>query len=157
MPYKLDLLNEAMPFSFETMLFAYTKRLWADYSSLYGARDTIGFSIIADAGRASNVRRVYGRTFPPVFDVHLYEDPNRVVTATKRELDRLRLGHVPWIIGETFYNAPAFIDATRGAAAASGVRLSYFTQWPISEAKRCADVDAVPLEFPRTLAKPPAR
>ena len=53
--YRLDLCNEAVPAPNQTLLLAYTQRLWTDYTHVHGKEDTLGFSIIADPARITSI------------------------------------------------------------------------------------------------------
>lgn len=55
--YRLDLCNEAIPASNQPTLLAYARRLWTDYTHVYGKDDTLGFSVVsARTGSAGSPR-----------------------------------------------------------------------------------------------------
>jgi hypothetical protein len=153
LPYRIDLLNEGMPMSSEPVLREYAKRLWADYTREFGKADTVGFSMtVWIADRATQLPAVYGDNPPDVFDVHLYGDSwngdeyKQFVDADQKMTS---LGYrQPWIIGETYFDDGWAAADIRHAIGATGRQVLYVTQWPLTRARRCADVDvAAPIHF----------
>ena len=148
-PYRIDLLNEGMPMSTEPVLRSYAHRLWADYTAAFGSADTVGFSMtVWIADRATQLAAVYGSNPPDVFDVHLYGDSwngdeySQFVDADKKMTS---LGyHQQWIIGETYFDDGAAADGIRRAIADTGRAVRYLTQWPLTRAQHCSDVDQAP-------------
>ena len=153
--YYIDLLNEGAPFPFQAQLLAYAKRLWNDYTTTFGAADTVGFSIIAEAGRINALAEIYINFKPALFDVHVYKNPDKAIIATKEALDRVNLGGVPWIVGETFYNDDEVLGSIRRAAVKGHVKIEYILQWPVTKGAACTDVSVVPLRAPASLVAPP--
>lgn len=149
LPYRIDLLNEGLPMPDEPVLRSYAQRLWADYTAAFGTPDTVGFSMtVSVADRATQLSAVYGPNPPSVFDVHLYGDnwngdEYAQFVAADRRMTRLGY-HQPWIIGETFFDDAAAADGIRRAIATTGRPVLYLTEWPLTRAKRCPDVDQAP-------------
>ncbi|MEA2471024.1 MAG: hypothetical protein QOE38_2023, partial [Thermoleophilaceae bacterium] len=98
LPYRLDLANEAIPGPHQPLLLRYSRELWAKYTRAYGRKDTVGFSVIGDAGHVARMREVYRRTLPPVFDMHFYGDEHHLFLIADSTAKRLRLAQ-PWIVG----------------------------------------------------------
>ncbi|GAA3440326.1 hypothetical protein [Kutzneria kofuensis] len=148
-PYRIDLLNEGMPMSNETVLRSYAQRLWSDYTGQFGSDDTVGFSMtVWIADRATQLPAVYGDNPPDLFDVHLYGDSwngdeySQFVDADKKMTE---LGyHQQWIIGETYFDDGTAADGIRRAIADTGRSVRYLTQWPLTRAQKCSDVDQAP-------------
>jgi hypothetical protein len=123
----------------------YSRTLWRDYRREFGRDDTVGFSVIGDRAHVSQIPSVYGTTPPRVFDIHFYGG-----TAGMNEFELFRAADTlmarfglrqPWIIGEAFYDDASAARQLRSAIAASSRPLYYLTQWPLTRASQCADVD----------------
>ncbi|MBB2911710.1 hypothetical protein FHS43_002983 [Streptosporangium becharense] len=149
LPYRIDLLNEGAPATGQDLLRRYATRLWADYTGAYGTADTVGFSLsVWVADRVSRLPAVYGGNPPPVFDVHLYGDDwngeeYRQFLDAHAAMERLGY-HQPWIIGEAYHNDPVAAAGIRRAITETRREVRYLTQWPLSRARRCTDVDIAP-------------
>ena len=149
LPYTLDLLNEGAPAAGQDVLSRYDTRLWTDYTAAYGSADTVGFSLaVWIAGRVAQLPAVYGGNPPPLFDVHLYGDDwngdeHRQFVDADAAMTRLGY-HQPWIIGEAYDNDPAAADGIRRAIADTGRTVRYLTQWPLTRARHCQDIDTAP-------------
>jgi hypothetical protein len=150
LPYLIDLTNEAIPEPAsranpsQDLLLAYSRRLWANYTSAFGRDDTVGFSVIGDSAHVSRMREVYGDTPPPIFDIHLYGSPAadeyglfRAADATMGRLDLTQ----PWIIGEAFYDDAVAAGRLRAAIADTSRPVEYLTEWPLTRGSLCQDVD----------------
>jgi hypothetical protein len=153
-PYHLDLLNEGIPPPGYEALLQYSQMLWNDYVAKFGKQDTLGFSIIADAAHVSQVSAVYGASqygdhgVPPVFDVHIYDDPAGSFEAAFNGLESQGYGGIDWIIGEAFYNDAAEADALRQQIDITGQKVLYLTQWPLTADRSCSpDVNVAPPMF----------
>lgn len=155
LPYILDLLNEALPYPFQTQLLRLTKRLWADYTAEFGAEDTLGFSNTGDAGRLATMRDVYGGLIPKLIDVHLYDEAGPRLKAMAAALRAQGLAHLPWIIGETYYADSVQLEGLRSAAREANVRLLYVLQWPNRRGSKCPVTDSVPIDQAPSLVRPP--
>ncbi|HLY46551.1 MAG TPA: hypothetical protein VKQ73_13295 [Stellaceae bacterium] len=155
--YRLDLFNEGIPARNQPMLLLrYVQRLWADYVGAFGVADTVGFSIIPliAQDRFAQIPAVYQGRLPPVFDLHIYDRPEATVLNAHRRLAQLGLGGVPWIIGETFYNDRDEATALASAIAATGQRVLFVMQWPLTSQRRCRGIDvAFPARFDEYIAK----
>lgn len=154
--YRLDLFNEGIPARNQPMLLRYAQRLWADYAGTFGVADTVGFSIITEIvpDRFAQIPAVYQGRLPPVFDLHIYDQPEAKVLNAHRRLAQLGLGDVPWIIGETFYNDRNEAASLASAIAATGQRVLYVLQWPLTSERRCRGIDvAFPARFDEYIAK----
>jgi hypothetical protein len=153
--YHLDLLNEGIPPLSYTALIEYDQKLWNAYVAKYSRNDTLGFSIIADAAHVDQVSLVYGASsygnhgVPPLFDVHIYDDPADSFETAFSLLMSQGYGSVPWIIGETFYNDAAEAEALRAEIRSTGQNVLYLTQWPVTAGRNCSpDVNVpAPVEF----------
>lgn len=148
-PYRIDLLNEGMPMSDQPALRAYTQRLWADYTAAFGSADTVGFSMtVWIADRVTQMSAVYGSNPPSVFELHLYGDSwngDEYQQFVEADQKMTALGyHQPWIIGETYFDDGTAADGIRRAIADTGRTVQYLTQWPLTRAQKCADVDQAP-------------
>jgi hypothetical protein len=146
-PYRLDLLNEGVPGPRNPRLLYYVTRLWNDYVGLYGAADTVGFSIIAtpQAERFSQLTTIYKAALPSAFDLHVYKYPELSLKAAHAKLQSEGLGNIPWIIGETFYNDKTQAEAISRTLRDMGRRIEFLTQWPLSSREQCMGVD---IKFP---------
>ncbi|SEP53289.1 hypothetical protein [Amycolatopsis saalfeldensis] len=160
-PYLLDLLNEGMPMTGQTVPIDYAHRLWADYTAAHGKADTVGFSMtVWIADRARQIPAVYGGNVPTVFDIHLYGDVaggngdeySQFVDARKELAGN---GYNQgWIIGEGYYNDSEAADGIARAIHDTGQVVFYLTQWPLTRGHTCSDVDvAPPVAFDGYLAK----
>jgi hypothetical protein len=148
-PYRIDLLNEGMPMSDESVLRSYAQRLWSDYTAAFGRDDTVGFSMtVWIADRATQLAAVYGSNPPDVFDVHLYGDDwngDEYKQFVDADQQMTSLGyHQQWIVGETYFDDGAAADGIRRAIADTGRQVRYLTQWPLTRQRKCADVDQAP-------------
>lgn len=149
-PYYIDLSNEGIPGPEATALLRYSQQLWNDYVSSYGSRDTIGFSIIADAARVSQVSAVYEASAygnhgsPQRFDLHIYDQPSASFMTAFKGLASQGYGGVPWVIGETYYNDEGEAESIRQAMSSTGKAILYLMQWPLTSARSCPEVDVAP-------------
>lgn len=150
-PYQLDLLNEGMPLSGDSMLLQYTHRLWGDYTAAYGKGDTVGFSMtVWIAGRAQQIPDVYGGDVPNVFDVHLYGDnwtgdEYKQFVEAHNELASHGY-HQGWIIGEAYYDDATAADGIARAIRDTGQVVFYLAQWQLTRQDGCHDktIDVAP-------------
>jgi hypothetical protein len=152
LPYRIDLSNEAIPPSGQPLIMRYARTLWRDYVKAFGRQDTVGFSVIGDPDHVGHLRDVYGSTPPYTFDIHLYggtaglseyEQFSRADTAMRRAGLRQ-----PWIIGEAFYDDPTAAAELSSAIGGSTRTVYYLTQWPLTRAGACPDVDVgAPVAF----------
>ncbi|WP_158891990.1 hypothetical protein [Amycolatopsis anabasis] len=142
-PYRIDLMNEGAPAPNQPALRDYAKRLWTDYTHTHGKADTVGFSVIGDPARIGQLPAVYGDNQPYVFDLHFYEAEYAAFVAAHDAMNQLGY-HQGWILGEAYYNdAVAAVDLRR-ASNATGRQVHYLTQWPLTRARTCPDVDVAP-------------
>ena len=142
-PYKIDLMNEGLPTPAQTALRDYDKRLWIDYNHVFGKADTVGFSIIGDPLRIGQLDAVYGGNQPYLFDLHFYDNEYNAFVAAHTKM--ASMGYTQgWILGEGYYNDTAAASDFRRASADTGRQVYYLTQWPLSRARTCADVDVAP-------------
>ncbi|WP_329848369.1 hypothetical protein [Stenotrophomonas hibiscicola] len=143
--FLVDLMNEGSPPSSAPYLWReYTKKMWANFTYIFGRAETIGFSIPTNsADRIAFLPELYGPLPPYVLDFHLYGNEKNQLKAIDASLNA-----ISWpqgiIIGESYYN-----DATSASdisSAASGMsRAIYFAlQWPMTRTSTCADVDVAP-------------
>jgi hypothetical protein len=113
-----------------------TRMLWNDYVPVYGSDDTLGFSIIADAGHVGQVSTVYGPSAfgsngsPKLFDVLIYDETGNQFATAFNSLSAQGYAGVPWIIGEAYYNDAAEATAPRQQANSTGQKVLYLTEWP---------------------------
>lgn len=149
-PYHIDLSNEGIPPPWNTALLQYSQELWNDYASNFGNSDTIGFSISANVYQVGQVGTVYGPSpfgyhgSPQLFDVHIYDETGTNFTIAFNGLKAQGYQGVPWIVGEAFYNDEAEATSLRQAAISSGQTIQYLTEWPLTPAQNCTDVDVAP-------------
>jgi hypothetical protein len=152
-PYRIDLANEASPNPRQPIVLEYCQRLWNQYAAAYGTTDTVGFSIIPDAGRLQVLPAIYGDSAfgnhgaPPVLDLHFYKDPKaRFKTAVSILRDA---GYrQPWILGESYFNDSGEAKALRKAIHATHQNVLFLLQWPLASGSACHDVNlAPPLDF----------
>jgi hypothetical protein len=152
-PYRIDLLNEGIPTASEPVLLRYSHTLWAAYTRAFGATDSVGFSMTVPlTDRVPQLPAVYGSHPPAVFDVHLYgsfwhgDEYQQFLDA---DAAMTRLGyHQPWVIGETWFNDPDAATAIDRAIARTDRPVRYLTQWPLTRAATCPDVDVpAPVAF----------
>ena len=142
-PYHIDLQNEGIPPLGYDALLQYDQMLWNDYVPVYGSDDTLGFSIIADAGHVGQVSAVYGSsTFgsngsPKLFDVHIYDETGNEFATAFNSLSAQGYAGVPWIIGEAYYNDAAEAAALRQQANSTGQKVLYLTEWPETSDQAC--------------------
>jgi hypothetical protein len=150
-PYHLDLLNEGIPPQAFAALLQYDQMLWNDYVAKFGSKDTLGFSIIADAAYVGQVSTVYGPSAygnaasPQVFDVHIYDETGNSFATVFNSLTSQGYKGVPWIIGEAFYNDATEAAAQRAEITSTGQQVLYLTQWPVTSSESCStDVNVAP-------------
>lgn len=150
--YRIDLHNEAIPAPSQPVLLEYGRRLWQTYISAFGRDDTVGFSVIGDErDRIARIPEVYGDKPPYLFDMHFYDrgEGNEYVNfVTAHDLLK-SLGYSQgWIIGEAYYNDPTAAGHLSAALRDTGRTVFYLTQWPLTRARTCTDVDvSAPTEF----------
>jgi hypothetical protein len=132
----------------------YDQWLWGNYNLVFGNSQTVGFSFVPGAGGYAqyNLAAVYGSVFPPVFDLHFYDDAyDNYVSAW--QLLSSRGQTEGWVIGETYYNDPTNSSDLWNAEQAMGNTVFWLAQWPLDRAKTCSQVDvAPPLAFSNYLA-----
>jgi hypothetical protein len=150
-PYHLDLLNEGIPPLSYPLLLQYDQMLWNDYVAKFGSKDTLGFSIIADAAHVGQVSSVYGPSAygnqgsPQLFDIHIYDETANSFAMAFTSLSSQGYQGVPWIIGEAYYNDAAEAAAQRAEITSTGQQVLYLTQWPLSSNLSCSvDVNLAP-------------
>ncbi len=135
-PYHIDLLNEGIPnkaWPFYSMLLEYTQRMWALYVAAYGTADTVGFSMVPQSGginTATELPNVYGAVWPPVIDLHFYDDAYNAFLATN-QITKQQSQRPAWILGEGYYNDSQEAVDLQQAIALTGQPVRYLTQWPI--------------------------
>jgi hypothetical protein len=136
---KYDLSNEMMVANFP-YITQYTSWLWGQYTLKYGNSDTVGFSASCDNNCVANLSmmpQVYGTTFPPVFELHIYGnclDPNQL-NAHDAYLNGWNYlqqhGETQgWIIGETCYNDLNTSEQLYAAHETAGNVVFFLQQWP---------------------------
>lgn len=149
-PYHIDLSNEGIPPIGDPAFLQYSQQLWNDYVSTFGSSDTIGFSLIADDAHVSQVSVVYGPSAygdsgaPQLFDVHIYDESETSFMTAFNGLSAQGYNGVPWIIGEAYYNDATEAVSLRQAVNSTGQTVQYLTEWPLTSAQNCADVDVAP-------------
>jgi len=149
-PYHIDLTNEGIPPPWKTGWLQYSQQLWNDYVSRFGSSDTIGFSVSANVYQVSQVSVVYGASpfgnhgSPKLFDIHIYDDTGTNFLIAFNGLEAQGYQGVPWIIGEAYYNDEGEAVSLRKAASSTGQTVRYLTEWPLTSAQNCRDVDVAP-------------
>lgn len=142
--YHIDLSTEAIPNPSQTALMEYSQNLWSAYVAKYGNSDTVGFSIIPEADRLSEVSVVYGQNpVPPVFDLHFYDNAGANFANAFTALNAAGFSGKPWILGEAYYN-DAEASQLRQQINATGQPVNFLLQWPLTSAVTCQDVDVAP-------------
>jgi hypothetical protein len=143
--YHIDLLNEGIPPPSLTPMLEYSQILWAAYIAQYGTSDTVGFSIIPDASHLAEVSAVYGQNpAPPVFDLHFYDNADANFAAAFSALNAAGFKGKPWILGEAYYNDATEAPQLRQQIDATGQPVYFLTQWPLTSAMTCQQVDVAP-------------
>lgn len=152
--YHLDLLNEGIPTPSQTVLLEYSQNLWTSYTATFGSSDTVGFSIIPDADRLSEVSEVYGQNpLPPAFDLHFYDNAGMSFASAFTALNGAGFSGKPWILGEAYYNDATEASQLRQQIDATGQPVYFLTQWPLTSAMSCSNVDvAPPVDFSNYLS-----
>lgn len=147
--YYIDLWNEGSPGPRQPIILEYCQRLWNQYASAYGTRDTLGFSIIPGPDRLQLVSTVYGNSPfgnhgpPREMDLHFYKDAAERFTAAHATLHAAGY-HQPWILGESYYNDSAEAQALRQAIRATHRKVLFLLQWPLDADAACRDVSLSP-------------
>ncbi|HEX5754669.1 MAG TPA: hypothetical protein VFZ09_51270 [Archangium sp.] len=140
--YRMDLLNEGTPTPTQSVLLQYTRRLWSNYTSVFGKNDTLGFSIIgSEPGRISQIPQVYGGNLPYLFSLHFYENASQHFVNAHNQMNQLGLSQ-GWIIGEALYNDGTSASQLRSAINATGRTVFYLAQWPVRLPATCASPSA---------------
>ena len=104
----------------------------------FGGRQFIGVT----GGRftTSDLEAVYGKHPPKVHGITLYNGPHSAA------LDRLlAFADRPIIVDESYFNSAETAQSLRRGTFAVGKPVLFVTQWPLSEAKACKNVDTLPL------------
>ncbi|HVX42616.1 MAG TPA: hypothetical protein VHC49_01960, partial [Mycobacteriales bacterium] len=155
-PYTIDLYDEGIPENDpnnpgQVNALNYSKRLWADYTKAFGKADTTGFSIIGgDPLRFASLSEVYQGNPPDTMNLHFY---GNTPTFKNSEHDQFVTAHQdmhaagfdqPWIIGETFYNDPTSAQGIRQAMAETGQPVRWVSDWQLTRANKCDQVDVAP-------------
>ena len=144
-PYLIDLSNEAIPDVRQPIVLRYARTLWTDYTRAFGRADTVGFSVIGDPAHVNEIRAVYGDKPPYVFDIHFYGGTSGLNEYQQfRSANQLMLSRrlrQPWILGEVFYDDAGAAELLSRAIAGSSRAVWWLTQWPLTRASACADVD----------------
>jgi hypothetical protein len=152
--YKIDLMNEGIPNyaannrawkQAQQGWLTYVQWLWNNYRSVFGISRTVGYSVAAGGGGYAeyNLADVYGWTFPPVFDIHIYDDPVGTYLSVWDTL-QARGQTQGWIIGETYYNNSSSASGLMDAKIAAGNTTFWLAQWPLTSTRACSDVDVAP-------------
>lgn len=130
--------------------------LWRQYSSAYGAADTVGFSFLTSFGSArARVRHmpyVYEGVYPDTFafDFYGHDAGGSFFSEAELFLNMENLmgdyGHdgSSWIITETFHNDPLAAAGLGSAIAATGQEVLYLTEWPLDRGASCDAVSVPP-------------
>ena len=147
--YHIDLSNEGIPTATQPALLQYSQNLWALYVQQFGTADTVGFSIIPDSSRLSQVSAVYGQNgVPSTFDLHFYDNAGTSFASAVATLNAAGFQGTGWILGEAYYNDPAEASQLRQQIDATAQPVYYLTQWPLTSQRLCSDVDITPpLDF----------
>jgi len=157
--YRIDLANESSPSPRQPILLEYCQRLWNQYASAYGTRDTVGFSIVPDPDRLQFISTVYGDSpfgnhgVPRVFDLHFYKDVAERFGSAGKVLHAAGYRQ-PWILGESYYNDSTEARGLRQAIRATHRKVLFLLQWPLTADAACRDVSlAPPFDFSNYMAE----
>lgn len=113
---------------------AYTRRLWSDYTYVFGKDDTYGFSFALAPGRVARAIANYDATGarPLAYAFDVYDNLTELLSAAHDELSRAGEADKPITIQETFYNDAIANGEIRRAAESLGFTLRTLMQWPMA-------------------------
>jgi hypothetical protein len=150
MPYKIDLLNEAVRTSSEFSanregrnLKYFVSALWPKYRTAFGTADTVGFSVALDHGNQNVRDRLDGMKtalggvaqLPALLSFHIYGDnvvsARDLLASAASWLSDNGIAQKDVIIGEAWYNHAESAASFRDAINATGIDVKYLLQWPI--------------------------
>lgn len=110
----------------------FIKRLWSDYVSAFGTRDTLGFSFAWEAGRFETQRAWLEETglLPETWAFDVYIDVQGKLDQIYAEMGSLR--NQPIHILETYYNDPGVAqEIANGIDAHPLMHIESLVQWPL--------------------------
>lgn len=124
----------------------YLNRLWADYTHVFGASDTVGFSAIADANCIAAAFDIYKSVHPARYAFTAYGNyPERDVKESMeiiyRNMPASERGK-PVMLMETYQNDPTTASQIANFLAEhQDFNLFAITQWPTTRDPACAGCD----------------
>ncbi len=112
----------------------YTKKLWQNYITVFGNKQTYGFSIANGTNRLanliSNLRST--RQLPAEYAVDVYRETDKALNIIAKELTDANELHKPVILQECFYNNSNTFDTVMANVIKNNIRLRFIMQWPVT-------------------------
>ena len=113
---------------------AYVKRIWQDFTFVYGTSFTYGASFAAAPGRLTKAIAIYDETGarPPAYAFDMYTGANTLMDAVAAELAAAGDSAKPIFIQECYYNDDQENAELRSKAIEHGLTLHTIMQWPLA-------------------------
>jgi len=138
MTLRIDLWNEGVPrIGVNPQWTEYCRRLWADYTSVFGQTDTLGISMVEDPDRVDAFPLIYGNNLPYLFDIHFGANAQSRFVAMDTKMRSVGITASGWIIGEALYNDSQEAQELANAISATGRTVFHLTQWPLARNSTC--------------------
>jgi hypothetical protein len=119
----------------------YTKKLWSDYTSVYGVNDTYGFSIALDKDRFINLMNIYNSVGKKplqhaidIYDVHGTGMASQLSTLYS-EMKQMGEQSTPVIIQETYFNDAKAMNEISESVNSLGIKIRSVMQWQVEREK----------------------
>ena len=130
----------------------YARELWARYVHEFGRDHTVGFSFVSDVEDVRIDARVEHKDYvytvdgelalPIALAVDLYgtseRDERWIFERYRKHLVDEGMGHLPWVIAESYYDDAVAAQGIAEAMTATGQSVLYLTQWPLQRAPACS-------------------
>ena len=119
---------------------AYTQRLWSDYTFSFGNDDTVGFSMIGDAGHLSYLSSAYGSIKPKIYALDIYGDVGQGLLTSAQAMGAE--ASKPIIIMETYDNDATTASQIQAALSQNtSLNVAALMQWQQGRAQPCQGCD----------------
>jgi hypothetical protein len=112
---------------------AYAKKMWQNYVTVFGNKQSYGFSIANAPGRLTNLINNLSTTnhLPAEYAVDIYKETNKALDNIASELAAANQLHKPLLIQECHYNNSKTFDTVMANVLRNNIRLRFIMQWPV--------------------------
>jgi hypothetical protein len=111
----------------------YAKKLWQNYVTVFGNKQSYGFSIANGTGRLAKMIENLRSTnnLPAEYAVDIYKNVDNALTTVANELAEANELHKPFILQECYYNNSKIFDTIMNSVVKNKLRLRFIMQWPV--------------------------